>query len=128
VVPPLRERDADIAELARAMMESMAPELRLTASAVEALTAASWPGNLAELRVVLTHAVNERSSNRVDVSDLPEEYRTTTKVSRLAGREKAERQAIVGALKDCGGNKVHASAQLGISRSTLYARMRALDI
>jgi len=127
-ISPLRERQAEIAELAQAMLEGISPELRLTASAAEALAAASWPGNLAELRVVLHHASGDRSSNRIDVTDLPEDYRTTTKVSRLAGREKAERQAIIGALKDCGGNKVHASAQLGISRSTLYTRMRALDI
>ncbi len=110
------------------MLEGISPELRLTASAAEALAAANWPGNLAELRVVLNRASDERSSNRIDVADLPEDYRTTTKVARVAGREKAERQAIIGALKDCGGNKVHASAQLGISRSTLYTRMRALDI
>ncbi|NRI66454.1 Fis family transcriptional regulator [Rhodococcus sp. MS16] len=128
VIAPLRERQAEIAELAQAMLEGISPELRLTASAAEALTAASWPGNLAELRVVLHRAAGDRVSNRIDVTDLPEDYRTTTKVSRLAGREKAERQAIIGALKDCGGNKVHASAQLGISRSTLYTRMRALDI
>ena len=128
VITPLRERQAEIAELAQVMLEGISPELRLTASAAEALAAASWPGNLAELRVVLNRASGERSSNRIDVVDLPEDYRTTAKVSRLAGREKAERQAIIGALKDCGGNKVHASAQLGISRSTLYTRMRALDI
>ncbi|MCJ0903980.1 helix-turn-helix domain-containing protein [Rhodococcus sp. ARC_M6] len=127
-IAPLRDRRSEVPDLAQAMLDGIQPDLRLTASAVEALSAADWPGNLAELRVVLTRAAEERSSNRIDVADLPEEYRTTAKVSRLAGREKAERQAIIGALKDCGGNKVHASAQLGISRSTLYTRMRALDI
>lgn len=49
-------------------------------------------------------------------------------MARLGGRERAERDAIVEALNESGGNKVHAAARLGISRTTLYSRIRALDI
>ena len=125
---PLRERHAEIAELAQSILAGLAPGYRLAPNAVEALAAAQWSGNIAELKVVLRSAVDASSSPRIDVPDLPEDYRVTARAARLGGRERAERQAIAEALKSCGGNKSHASAQLGISRSTLYARMRALDV
>lgn len=128
VVPPLRRRAGDIPDLAQEMLADIDPSLRLTASAVESLVAARWPGNLAELWAVLRAAAGVRSSARINVSDLPEEYRTTARVLRLAGRERAERDAIIEAMRECGGNKVHAAHRLGISRTTPYARLRALDI
>ncbi|MBY6413585.1 Fis family transcriptional regulator [Rhodococcus sp. BP-252] len=125
---PLRERRPEMAELARTILDDVAPGVRLAPSALDALASAHWPGNFAELKVVLTSAADARSSDRIDVADLPEDYRSSTRASRLGGREQAERTAIIDALKTCGGNKSHASMQLGISRSTLYARMRALDV
>lgn len=125
---PLRERRSEIPELAQSISTDFSSTCRLTPSACEALSAAPWPGNLAELKVVLQSAIGDGSKRRIDVTDLPEDYRVTTRASRLGGREYAERQAIVDALKACGGNKSHASARLGISRSTLYARIRALDV
>ncbi|WFR73862.1 helix-turn-helix domain-containing protein [Prescottella defluvii] len=62
------------------------------------------------------------------VEDLPEDYRAPGRVARLGGRERAERDAIIEALQESHGNKVHAAARLGISRTTLYSRIRALDI
>lgn len=139
VLPALRQRRGEFPDLAQGMLDELAHGARLTAPALEALAAAQWPGNLAELRVVLAKAV-ERSTGteaaaagsrvgvRITVADLPSRCRTSDRVARLGGRERAERQAIVEALAACGGNKVHAAAQLGISRSTLYTRLRALDI
>lgn len=125
---PLRERRTEFSELVRSVMQDVAPTCRVTTSAVDALAAAPWPGNLAELKVVLTAAAGIGSPSSIDVADLPEEYRVSVRAARLGGREHAERQAIIEALKASGGNKSHASTQLGISRSTLYARMRALDV
>jgi transcriptional regulator of acetoin/glycerol metabolism len=128
VLPPLRQRTREFADIAQGILDSVDPGLRLTASALDALIARDWPGNIAELSVVLQAAAGRRSSANIAVADLPDQYRTPTRVSRLAGRERAERQAIVDALQECGGNMVHAAAALGISRSTLYVRIRALDI
>ena len=49
-------------------------------------------------------------------------------MAKLGGLERAEREAIIDALRDSGGNKVHAAAALGISRTTLYSRIKALGI
>lgn len=68
------------------------------------------------------------SARVVDVADLPAPYRTSSRAAHLSGREQAERGAIIDALDAAGGNKVHAARELGISRTTLYARMRALGI
>ncbi|MGW6378950.1 sigma-54-dependent Fis family transcriptional regulator [Rhodococcus sp. NPDC055112] len=128
VVPPLRQRLGELPEIAQAMLDEIEPGLSLTSTALEALVAGEWPGNLTELRVVLARTARDRSSTRLGLADLPDAYRTSSRVTRLAGRERAERQAIVDALQECGGNKVHAAAKLGISRSTLYSRIRALDV
>lgn len=125
---PLRERRREFAQLAQELMRDIAPTCRLSTSALDMLAAAPYPGNLAELKIVLTAASAARSSSIIEAVDLPDQYRVTERAARLGGREHAERQAIIEALKSCGGNKSHASTQLGISRSTLYARMRALDV
>lgn len=125
---PLRARRAEIPEIAKAMLRDISPATKITPSAGEALSAAPWPGNLAEMKVVLSSAARDGRRHRIDITDLPEHYRATTRSARLGGREYAEREAIIDALNMSSGNKSHASARLGISRSTLYARIRALDI
>ena len=105
--------------------------LGLSGLATDALLCDDWPGNLTELNSVLRQAAlacRARAARVVEPADLPPAYRTTSRAAHLSGREQAERTAIVEALDRARGNKVHAARDLGISRSTLYSRMRALDI
>ncbi|MBF6088007.1 Fis family transcriptional regulator [Nocardia cyriacigeorgica] len=127
-LPPLRERRADIAEIAARMLAGIRPGLRLTAQALGALRAGQWPGNLTELHAVLAQAASSVRGDRIDLADLPGPYRISPRVARLSERELAERRIIMAALSDSGGNKVHAARRLGMSRTTLYARMRSLHI
>ncbi|MDX5311688.1 MAG: Fis family transcriptional regulator, partial [Rhodococcus sp. (in: high G+C Gram-positive bacteria)] len=128
-VPALRQRIRELGDLAAALAQELGrPDLRLGPSALTALSERSWPGNLAELRAVLAAVPVRESPLPVRREDLPVDYRATSRVSRLGGRERAEREAIIEALRESGGNKVHAAAQLGISRTTLYSRIRALGI
>ena len=76
----------------------------------------------------MVDVLKRRNSGDVTVRDLPQAYRTTTRTRNLAGRERAERIAIIEALKVHDGNKARAAKDLGISRTTLYACMRALKI
>src|SRR5262249_38671796 len=98
--------------------------VRLTLSAVDALADYSWPGNLTELVAVLRDLVAKRSVGDVTANDLPERFRAQARGRSLSTLQQAERAAIDNALKASYGNKVHAAARLGISRSTLYTRIR----
>lgn len=126
----LRERGSEIHQLASRMLRESTPEsrARLTPSVLEVLAAQSWPGNLHELRAVMTHVSQRRTAGDVTLAELPDTYRFACPEKPLPGLARAERDAIVRALADCDGNKVKAARQLGISRTTLYARMRALRI
>lgn len=131
VLPPLRERTTEIASLGQGLVAAVDPHLELGADAADALLSQEWPGNLAELSMVLTEAADAalaRGGRTVTAEDLPAEYRGSTRAARLRGMEQAERQAILAALASADGNKSRAAAELGISRTTLYARIRALGI
>lgn len=125
---PLRTRTAELSSLVR---EVAGPDarwtLRWTPDALAALKLHSWPGNLHELRSVVRHVARTAVGGCVAVETLPDS------VVRSAGRQlnplqRSEREVISTTLQACNGNKVHASAHLGISRTTLYRRMRELGI
>ncbi|MGQ0575556.1 MAG: sigma-54-dependent Fis family transcriptional regulator [Pseudonocardia sp.] len=127
---PLRERSAELAALLAAMGALARPDRDWTCTprALDALAAQPWPGNLAELAVLVDELAARPATGRIDLDDLPARYRSAGRAARLGGRERAERAAILGALHAAGGNKVAAARQLGISRTTLYRRMRALAV
>ncbi len=130
-LPPLRHRTSELAAIASAALRAIDPTLTLSGEATDALLCQDWPGNLSELDSVLHQAVSSctaRAARVVEPRDLPAAYRTTSRAAHLSGREQAERTAIVDALESAAGNKVHAARALGISRTTLYARIRALGI
>ncbi|WP_420751357.1 sigma-54-dependent Fis family transcriptional regulator [Rhodococcus sp. O3] len=127
-VPALRQRTRELPALVTALaIELGRSDIRLGPSALAALSEHTWPGNLVELRAVLA-GLPDKGGIPIRIEDLPEAYRAPARVARLGGRERAEREAIIEALQESCGNKVHAAARLGISRTTLYSRIRALDI
>ncbi|MEE4021490.1 helix-turn-helix domain-containing protein [Gordonia sp. PKS22-38] len=130
-LPPLRHRNSEFAAIASGVLECIHPGLTLSGKATDALLSQDWPGNFSELESVLRQAADgctARGAKVVEPTDLPPTHRTTSRAAHLSGREQAERIAIIEALDRVGGNKVHAARELGISRTTLYARMRALGI
>ena len=130
-LPPLRQRSTELAALGQQLLHAREPKFELGTDAADALVSQEWPGNLSELAMVLGEAAGNaqaRGSRTVDVGDLPDGYRSSSRASRLLGLEQAERLAILEALETAGGNKSNAAKSLGISRTTLYARIRALGI
>ncbi len=127
---PLRSRRDELPALAYGMLAELRtdPSVRFAPSALAALAAHHWPGNLRELRTVVRHAAETRSAGDITVADLPEPYRGRSAGRTLSRWEQAERDAILAALRATGGNKLQAAERLGISRSTLYNRIRALRI
>ncbi|HMS73672.1 helix-turn-helix domain-containing protein [Gordonia sp. (in: high G+C Gram-positive bacteria)] len=128
---PLRRRETELAATVQQLLAGIDDRLTLNADAADCLVTQEWPGNLTELRIVLQQAAAatlRRGDRQVSGADLPDSHRTPTRVGRLLGRERAERQAIISALDAADRNKSRAAKALGISRTTLYTRMRALDI
>jgi len=124
-IPPLRERPADIPELARFFLEKTArslgkPTPELSPEAENLLLAYGWPGNVRELQNVIERATI-LCDRRVLVSDLPLDVGR----AELPQTIKAiERKAIEEALRANGGNRAKAAAQLGISLRTLQYRLK----
>ena len=138
-IPPLRERKDDILPFARAFVtefaESFAAPVRgLTTLAEEAVLAHPWPGNVRELRNRIERAVALCTGPWIGPGDLfpeqgPARCSTAEPMDSLAGaREAAERRQILAALEQTGGQVRLAAERLGVSRSTLFEKIRKLGL
>jgi two-component system, NtrC family, response regulator AtoC len=131
VIPPLRERRAEIPALAQSFIAHVAARLelprapRLTPPALEALCRYSWPGNIRELRNVVERAVCLTTGNELDLAHLPLEKLHKSAAEAPPGDE---RSRILQALAECAGNQTQAAKKLGISRGTLVARLESFGI
>lgn len=127
---PLRMRRGDLPALIRSMLTTAgaSDSLDISLGAIDALTQQLWPGNLAELAALVAELTRNRTRGEITVSDLPEAYRQGGCHRRLTPIEEAERQAIVEALSESGGNKRAAASYLGVSRTTLYRAIRRYRI
>lgn len=132
VVPPLRERGDDLAELAQAFVKSYAAKHGrqvndLSPEALGLLSAYEFPGNVRELANTIERAVIVSSGKLIEGGDLPEAIRAAAGVQRR--REKPQSLAEVEAdymaeiLVSTKGNKTEAARILGISRKNLYEKL-----
>ncbi len=128
--PPLRDRDDDIIEIAEHFLQEEGEGIELTEPARECLQQYRWPGNIRELKNALEQAAILGDGKQITPSDLPSEI---GKVGR--GRMKfllktlgeVEKQYILRVLEETGGNKARASKILGISRETLYQKLKTFE-
>jgi len=139
-VPPLRERVEDIAVLAEHFIREFATSYgrkhkELTSEAIEALRAYPWPGNVRELRNLMERIVIMNPQVRIDARHIPlpasrkaPERGPERPASLHEVRQAAERDYILKKLEDAGGNVSRAAEVLGLERSNLYKKMRALGI
>lgn len=135
-VPPLRERRADVPELARRFAARTAEAMGLartpsfTEAALSKLSRHAFPGNVRELRNVVDRACALASGPVLDVEHVVfDDHGPTTSEApsadgnlkdRLAAEEK---RRILEALDACGGNQTKAAETLGMPRRTLVARL-----
>jgi transcriptional regulator of acetoin/glycerol metabolism len=128
-VPPLRHHSEDLRDLVPFFLGKLSQQGRVTCSpaAMQLLLRHTWPGNAAQLWQVLKQVVQRRRVGQITPEDLPPECWT---VSRrvLSPLESIERDAIVQSLLDHGGNKIRAARALGMSRATIYRRIREYGI
>lgn len=139
-VPPLRERREDLPLLSRELLREFGQQygrarMEISEDAVAGLQQYHWPGNVRELKNVLERVmILNPNITRIERKHLP------MLVARSAGRrgeefsslqqarEAYERDYILRKLEDCQGNVSRAAEVLGLERSHLYRKMKALGI
>jgi transcriptional regulator with PAS, ATPase and Fis domain len=131
-LPPLRERAADLGELAQQLVGKYAAKhgREVTDIAPEALALLSeyeFPGNVRELSNIVERAVIVASGERIEASDLPEPIRLAVRVQRRRVRPltlaEVEAEYVAEMLAAAKGNKTEAARKLGISRKNLYEKL-----
>jgi transcriptional regulator of acetoin/glycerol metabolism len=129
-LPPLRERREDIKGLIAAIAERPVgrDRLRFSQPALLAMTRAHWPGNVRQLESVVLGLAATAGPREVSVEMLPAALSHYSSRRVLTTMEQAELDAIMSAIKRSAGNKVMAARILGISRSTLYRKMRTYKL
>ncbi|HWP96701.1 MAG TPA: sigma 54-interacting transcriptional regulator [Syntrophomonadaceae bacterium] len=154
-IPPLRERKDDIPGLTQLFIKKLGQEYGRTVQGMQPevmdlLRSCSWPGNVRQLRNLLESIIILMEGNEITCDSLveagvmdllldrdrtaqlevpqvsPEARQGDRKLDELMGS--TEREVILEALKSCQYNKAQAAQLLGIPRSTLYYKMKALGI
>jgi two-component system NtrC family response regulator len=148
VLAPLRagDRKEDILLLAEYFIQlsQICPEKKgkikgLTKLATEMLLNHPWPGNVRELRNVIDRAVLLESGERIGTHNLFFEMETFEMEPQMSrpqtssrihdfSLEKAEKELVHRALEEAGGQKTRAAALLGITRATLYAKVKQYNL
>ena len=145
VLAPLRSPDRrnDIRLLAEYFLETstICPQkpnkvASLTKLAVEALEKHEWPGNIRELRNVIERAILLETTNRIGLGAIvfnstdcgQASDNLTNGLIKGFSLAKAERELIFRALQETGWQKTRAAALLGITRATLYAKVKQYHI
>jgi DNA-binding NtrC family response regulator len=156
-IPPLRERHSDIPNLVSHILEKFKVRLgkevdEVAPEAMERLQRYEWPGNVRELENLLERTILFCKGPQILLEDLPEDLQrgpAAAKEARPAaeGREvgipageaslkqivraeteRVERELILAALKETGGNVTHAAKRLKISRKSLQNKMKELGL
>jgi len=138
-VPALRQRLEDIPFLANHFLGLYREKLGKTIygfsqEALSRLLSYPWPGNVRELRNVVEHAALMCRGEVVELQHMPprlfhQEEEGTSPARLSSGRlQDQERQLIIQTLKQADWNKYRAAKMLGISRSTLYSKLKKLGI
>ena len=135
-MPPLRNRRNDIPLLARYFLHHFAaeqetPAQRFSSEAMRRLLDYSWPGNVRELENSIEHAAVLAKGNYIEISDLPAallQAATGEPVRSNRSIVENERKLLLEVLEECDWNKKAAAHHLGISRSTLYDKIRKYQI
>ena len=140
-MPPLRERLEDVPLLANHFLAEFARAYgrkpkELTPEAYQALADYHWPGNVRELRNLMERIVIMNPQVRIDARHIPLNPSRRSVLERTSDnfgslqefREAAEREFIEKKLEENSGNVTRTAEALGLERSNLYRKMKALGI
>lgn len=132
-LPPLRKRQEDIPLLVEMFIKKYAaiysrPEVNVTKEAMERLCAQAWPGNIRQLEHIVEKAMILSDHSRLGISDFDLHEPQPNLNDQDTTLESLERNAITTAIKLHGGNMSEVARHLGITRQTLYNKLRKYGI
>jgi two-component system, NtrC family, response regulator AtoC len=138
-VPSLRDRRSDIPQLAHCFLDRYAPGegIQITPAAMKSFLQYDWPGNVRELENCIARAVALGDHHMIDASDLPPALRELQEKGTEGGDSAAvsttaladlERMTILRVFEKAGGDKALTGRMLGISRATLYRKLKQYNI
>ena len=126
-VPPLRDRVDDVVPLAEFFLAQQNPRLRLASDTIDRLRRYSWPGNIRELRNVITKMAVLSCDNDIRAHQLPVELQPAIRMESGPATNDLgtmERHMIFKVLEQTGGHHQRAADLLGISRRTLTRKLK----
>jgi sigma-54 dependent transcriptional regulator, acetoin dehydrogenase operon transcriptional activator AcoR len=126
-VPPLRDRQEDIAPTAVALLQKHrgTRQAHFSSATLRVLMRAPWPGNLRQMDATVRGLLSSSIGPEIRPEALPPELQGSSRKRDLSAMEELELGAILNALKQHNGNKLAAAQSIGISRSTLYRKLQA---
>jgi len=138
-LPSLRDRRSDIPQLVHFFLDRYAPgeNIQITPAAMKGFLQYDWPGNVRELENCIARAVALGDHQTIDAIDLPpaiqasrESVSTASDASSLSTTALAdlERMTILRVFEQAGGDKALTGKMLGISRATLYRKLKRYQI
>jgi len=138
-LPPLRERKSDLLALVRSFLANFCPEesVQITPAAMNCLYQYDWPGNVRELENCIERAIALGNRKVIDIADLPPGLAAHTGSVPLpppeptpsaTDLEEIERVTIQRVFEQVNGDKMLAGKMLGISRATLYRKLKRYNI
>jgi len=135
-LPPLRKRRNDILLLAQYFLRRFSNDQKkaideFNPEALRLLFDHEWPGNVRELENAIEHAVVMAKSQTIEISDIPSvvsQKLIDTNSQVTNSLTKNESRLVKEILEECNWNKTQAATKLGISRSTLYEKLKKYEI
>jgi two-component system, NtrC family, response regulator AtoC len=140
-LPPLRERRSDVPMLAHWFLDRCAEgaNAQITSAAMKCLLQYDWPGNVRELENCIERAIALGNGKLLDLNDLPPTIFPANPIAESAPApiqptlsatdlEEIERATIQRVFQQVRGDKVVAGKMLGISRATLYRKLKRYNI
>jgi len=138
-LPGLRERRSDIPQLVHCFLDRYAPgeNIQISPAVMKSFLQYEWPGNVRELENCIARAIALGDHRTIDVNDLPPAIGKADESGGSSGDSSAlsttaladlERMTILRVFEQAGGDKLLAGKMLGISRATLYRKLKRYQI
>ncbi len=139
-IPPVRDRGDDISLLAESFFSKIQLKMgkninRISNEAMNLLMRYNWPGNVRELRSTFEYAFVTCQGSAITENDLPpviQQYQPTPEVAlhtpAPVDKQERQKQELIQALKTTGGNQSRAAEIIGVSRVTVWNRMKKYKI